>query len=592
MNIINLIKTKKTISAIKKYLYKHNNILYNDIIDKSSFIKDNNFSLKLYCYHNNITSLPICPICQTNTLVYKNFSIGFTKYCSIPCAARAPEKIKNSINTKIKKHGEGFQKLAAAKAKQTWIKKYGTDNPNKCKSVREKMKNTNLKKYGVEWTFQDKNQIKKTKKTMIKKYGVENFTQSLEYKNKIKQHSLNKYNTTHYLKSKKVIDKRKNTMLKKYGVDNIFKSKLFQNQNQVKSKKMFFENHIKTNPLFEPLFSLDDYTKSTNEYKWRCKRCQTEFSFITSSGFTTVKCPKCDKINSSKSQQEIKNFIQSIYNDTILSNTRKILDNKFEIDLYLPEIKTAIEFNGNYWHSENNAFSPKDKYYHNKKLNECISKNINLIQIFEDEWANKQQIVKNRLKHILGCTKYKIYGRKCIIKEIDTPLKNKFLEKYHIQGADKSSVKLGAFYKNRLVAVMTFGKRKITGAKKQEWELIRYCTIGNFNCIGMPSKLLKRFYQIIDNEKIITYADRRWSNGNMYYKLGFKLDHISSPNYWYMNKKNYFNRIHRTSFMKYKLKNKLEVFDANISEWENMKNNGWDRIWDCGNYVFVNKVCP
>lgn len=584
--IQNLIDTKKTVTAIKRHLTKHNILLYNTILEKSPKIKTNNFSLKLYCAYNGIDILPLCPICHVKPLVYKNFFVGFTKYCSISCAAKAPDKIKNCINTKIKKNGQNFQKKAAKKSKQTWIEKYGVDNPNKCHSVREKIKKTNLKKYGVNYTFQRDEQRQQSKQTCLKKYGVEYFTQSLDYKNKIKEHSLNKYNTTHYLKNKNVIQKRKTTMLHKYGVDNIFKSKKFQKSNQEKYKKNFFENNILKMQDYTPLFTLKDYINTKQEYLWQCNKCNKQFTFIGYSGFTKIYCPHCDVDGRSLLEGKIKNYINTIYNKKILYNTKKILNNKKELDFYIPDKKIAIEINGNYWHSENNSFTPKFKSYHLEKTKECEKNNIRLIHIFEDEWVHKPQIVKNRLKHILELTKYKIYGRKCIIKEIDTSLKNKFLNKYHIQGEDKSKVKLGAYYKNRLVAVMTFGKRKITGTKELEWELIRYATLGSFNCIGVASKILKHFERNWKPKKIISYADRRWSQGNLYYQLGFKLTHTSSPNYWYLNKLNYYHRIHRTMFMKHKLKNKLKRYNNKLSEWENMKINGYDRIWDCGNYVF------
>ena len=251
---------------------------------------------------------------------------------------------------------------------------------------------------------------------------------------------------------------------------------------------------------------------------------------------------------------------------------------------YIPNKKLAIEYNGLYWHSELNN---TNKNYHLNKTKLCENKDIRLIHIFEDEWNNKQQIVKNRLKYILKLIPYKIFARKCIIKEINSQLKDKFLNKYHIQGTDKSNIRLGAFYKNRLVAVMTFGKRRIAlGSKNKNnfYELIRFCTISNFNIIGIAGKLLKYFKNKYKPKNIISYADRRWSQGNLYKQLGFKLDHISPPNYWYI--KNGI-RIHRFNFRKNVLKDKLNIFDMELSEWENMKNNDYDRIWDCGNYVFI-----
>lgn len=91
---------------------------------------------------------------------------------------------------------------------------------------------------------------------------------------------------------------------------------------------------------------------------------------------------------------------------------------------------------------------------------------------------------------------------------------------------------------------------------------------------------------LLAKEIDISYADRRWSSGSLYDALDFKLDHISSPNYWYLDK-SFSKRIYRYTFAKYKQKKLLKTFDPDLIELENMKANGYSWIWDCGNYVYV-----
>jgi len=133
-----------------------------------------------------------------------------------------------------------------------------------------------------------------------------------------------------------------------------------------------------------------------------------------------------------------------------------------------------------------------------------------------------------------------------------------------------------------MVAVMTFSKRRFD--KKEGYELVRYCTVGSFNVIGGAGKLLKHFGLEWSPSAVVSYADKRWSDGGLYKALGF--DHIrdSSPNYFYMD--DYIYRYNRIRFQKHKLASKLNKFNSSISEWENMKVNGYDRIWDCGNMMF------
>ena len=105
--------------------------------------------------------------------------------------------------------------------------------------------------------------------------------------------------------------------------------------------------------------------------------------------------------------------------------------------------------------------------------------------------------------------------------------------------------------------------------------------------IGGASKLLSYFIKQYKPKKIISYADRRWSDGNLYKKIGFNLVNLTHPSYFYTN--DYLIKYHRFSFRKDQLSEKLVLFDPQLTEWENMQLNGYDRIWDCGNlkYEFI-----
>lgn len=234
-----------------------------------------------------------------------------------------------------------------------------------------------------------------------------------------------------------------------------------------------------------------------------------------------------------------------------------------------------------------------DKKYHLNKTIECEKQNIHLIHIFEDEWVNNLEVVKSKLRNILSLSEKSIYARNCEVREITTKIKTKFLIKNHIQRADKSSIKLGIFYKNELMGVMTFGRRRLALGKKitenKEFELIRFAT--STSVVGGASKLFSYFVKKYHPLKIVSYADRRWtcSRGNLYEKLGFEKVGETSPNYWYF-KNGYFTRTHRFTFRKNVLNEKLEEFDKKLTEWENMKLNGYNRIWDCGSLKYEWKI--
>lgn len=293
------------------------------------------------------------------------------------------------------------------------------------------------------------------------------------------------------------------------------------------------------------------------------------------------RCLDCLSIYSN-SEKEIADFILSL-NIEISKNTRSIIP-PYELDIVIPSKRIAIEYCGIFWHGENKG---KDKNYHLNKLNSCNKNGYRLITIFEDEWIHKRDIVMNRIRHILNKSEERIYARKCIIKPIETNKAKSFIEKYHIQGYTGSKIKLGAFYKDKLISIMTFSSPSISKGRRNKdkvFELSRFCT--SKSVIGITSKLLKYFQRNYNWEEIYSYADRRWSEGNVYKKVGFDFIHYTKPNYFYIDIDN-IKRIHRFNYRKNVLKNKLDNFDPNRSEWENMKKEGWDRIWDCGNILFT-----
>lgn len=286
----------------------------------------------------------------------------------------------------------------------------------------------------------------------------------------------------------------------------------------------------------------------------------------------------------SKEEIELVEFLKTIYFKEIRTNVREIIP-KGEIDIYLPDINLGIEYNGLYWHSEKGG---RLKNYHLDKLKKAQSKNIRLIQIFSDEWLNKKTIVKEKLKSILTEKSSKIYARKCKVYEIEAKNKNIFLNENHIQGEDRSQIKLGISYEDKLVGVMTFSKPRISLGGKQNtkdiYELSRYAS--KIYIVGGAAKLIKYFENKYKPKCIYSYSDNRWtdSNKNMYIQLGFKFEKQSEPNYFYT--KNFLTRIHRYNFNKYALK-KLGADVENKTEFEIMEDMGYTRVWDCGSTKYI-----
>jgi len=318
----------------------------------------------------------------------------------------------------------------------------------------------------------------------------------------------------------------------------------------------------------------------------QCITCGTEFEhtrqMFSLSKFHSNMCMKCFPPNSNRSRKEIElyTFILSLCPDAI--SNYKFNTSKKEIDIFIQTLNIGIEFNGLYWHSElvlsSLGVSPKKD---NTKYNEILDAGIRCLVILEDEWDNKQEIVKSRLTHILGGISKKIYARQCITKEISSKIASTFCKQHHIQGAGRSNYRVGLYEKNKeqLLAVMTFSKNNIS-RKIHEWELNRFCSIPEYVIVGGASKLLSAFERAIMPKSIVTYADRRWSQGNVYSQLGFSYVTTTSPGYWYF-RANECIRFHRYSLRKTKHDDQI------LSEWENRILQGWNRIWDCGNKKYI-----
>lgn len=512
--------------------HKHKS-LYQEIMDKTSYLSSSvSFSLRWWYWQNKLTSPVLCQ-------------------CGCNKPLKHPEKTKY-----LQGHSNSSEEVKQNKIKALQQKHNRTDitNVSQLKEVKQRKQEVFQQKYGTTSPLDRK----LVEPIWLEKYGVNN-PSKLDW---VKQ---------------KLSDSHKE----------------LQNSPEMKEKKAqtqkinFYQGLI-NHPKWRPLFSFEEY-KGANKghfYDFECKTCKTVRKNELNEG-TNFRCyfcnPRIDSGGQSKVEKEIEDYCRSLFND-IEVQSRKIIS-PLEIDVYIPSKQIAVEHHGLYWHSEQNKSS---RFYHKKKNDLCQEKGIRLIQIFEDEWRDKKQIVKSRLRHICSLTKYKIYGRKCEIRQIlDSSLKKKFLDKYHIQGNDKSLIQYGLYYKNKLVSLMTFGPlRNALGNKtKQEnvWELVRYCTVSNFAIVGGAHKLLKHFIKTHKPLKIITYADARWSVGNLYEQIGFKKVGMTLPNYFYIvNNK----RMHRFSFQKHTLKDKLKRYDPNLSENENMKNNGYYRIWDCGHHKF------
>ena len=312
-------------------------------------------------------------------------------------------------------------------------------------------------------------------------------------------------------------------------------------------------------------------SETGSKIEFSCNICGSVYSQFHSAYFT---CLKCNPPVRSKAQTEIYDYIKNELrvSDAVM-NHRKTFEGSMEIDVFSPSKMLGVEFDGLYYHSEVAGLKPKS--YHIWKTQECQSKGIRLIHIFEDEWRDNKEIIQSKLKSIFGNTDgiEKIYARKCIVKDIPWADTSEFLQKNHIQGSVPTSVSIGLFYKDILVSVATFGKPTVVRGNKTmklgEWELMRMVTDINKHVTGSNRKIVVIFHKNHKPERIISYADRRFTSSehNVYKAIGFSLVSEGTPNYFYMN--DYKHRLHRFNFTKGKLVE--SGADPKKTEWQIMQ---------------------
>ena len=361
-------------------------------------------------------------------------------------------------------------------------------------------------------------------------------------------------------------------ILKEFDIKYIFNNQQnMQNMNESFIKENFITDNNLDYVKYKEYFNLG----SSNSYKYLR---QLNIKYIKR---RTTSHVEYEIINILK-----ENDIDSIHSDKDLISK--------ELDIVDYSNKFAIEYNGLMFHSHgiskysmfNNPIDDKKRHLLKTELVE--DKDFQLFHIFENEWLQPhlKDIWKSVLLNKAGKS-LKIGARKCTIKEVDKADIKTFLEDNHLQGYSAASIAIGLYFENELVSLMTFSKSRYN--KDVEYELIRFCNKKFITVQGAASKLLKHFERMYNPKSIISYANRRWSTGNLYVNLGFEFKGNTDPNYFYFKQSDYMiNGLYsRLKFQKHKLKDCLENFDSSLTETQNMYNHDYRKIYDSGNKKYI-----
>ena len=527
----NTIKSK---ALIKKSVFNKFPEFYN--IYKQYFSEDE-FREILYCILKDIPNIPKCknPNCNNNTKL-RNFKIGFQQCCCKKCTSEY----------------QHFSKEHSEKCKQGALRHYSTIH--KVDSYTESM-NCDYSKpnYYIFKNYCIHGNISVYKTTANKIHEYNNGTFCIQCNKKL---------IDTYLPTEKEINEFRKIFpefYKKYSHNMNYKWWLIYFPKYYKILLTYFEKYIE--PYNDNIDMKEVYYQFMHDLKGRphCCMCNTEVSFSPTANEYRKFCDKhLYGFNKSSQEIELGKFID-LLNINVIKNTQNVIHG--ELDFYFPNNNIAIEYNGCWWHSD----KFKEKEYHYNKWKQCKEKGIQLIFIWEDDLLYKRDIVYSLIKSKLGIYDTRIYARKTIIKEVPYTITKEFINKNYLQGYSIDKIRLGLYYNNELVSIMTFGKSRFK-SDNDDIEIIRFCNKLNYQIIGGASKLFSYFKKYYNYKNIISYVECDISNGKLYEKLG--MSYISRSDNWkWMYKGIRYNRLNKIKNSIHK-QNLVKCYSAGILKYK------------------------
>jgi hypothetical protein len=336
----------------------------------------------------------------------------------------------------------------------------------------------------------------------------------------------------------------------------------------------------------EPLTFCDVTRGSNKKVWWLCPANNAHVweTVVSDRNGKKYGCPECAARNFvSKPELELFEFLTKL-GFAVEQSNRKVLGNRQEIDLFIPEKQFGIEFNGLYWHSES---AGKGRNYHKDKYDAAKAAGVQLLQIWEDDWRDRKPVILRALAHKLGVTSHlaelypelnvvtsKVFARKTSVAVLSTEDAKLFLGLNHVQGFASGSYYLGLKDAEGVVKALMVLKKEAS----ETLNIVRYATAGSVT--GGFTKLLKHATKTYLPSSFITFADHTISDGGLYESHGFEVDRMLSPDYMYVVGG---ERKHKFGYRLKRFKNDDSlVWQEGLTERELALLNNLPRIWDAG----------
>lgn len=483
----------------------------------------------------------------------------------------------------------------------------GIDAPRTCKHCGQPMVEKTVDSHHYEYCSRScmKSDVEtildKTRKTCKERYGIENFFQSNEFQEKMHQHWIDTCGVPTPFGLPEVREKREHTFISNYGVPNPMMNKevaakstqrfsLVKHQAHKKARQTMLDRYGVPTPMqHRDFIEKFKQSRSTNYYNDRSvcldaeeikrlyEKHQTNLYQVINTSpshmYTILKQHNIETSGRSFLEQFVSNFLVDLQIEH--HRDRKINDDKYRFDIIIPNHKLVIETNGAYWHKE------YDHQYHLDKMKSAAKSGYTLIYLQEHQIMSRPDACKNMISSKLGLNQ-KIYARKTEVKEISASDARAFCELNHIQGYRNSSINLGLYHNDELIQVACFAKPLFD--RNHAFELTRMCSRFRTTVVGGASKLIKWFMKTYKASTLISYAQKDYSTGNVYEAIGFKKIADTPPSYFYSNGVKTYSRY---QCQKHLLPKMIKRFSLELTEVQNMEQNGFFRLFDCGTSKYM-----
>lgn len=514
--------------------------IYKRVVDYSIPFNITDWREMKYLYMNQINKRPVCVICG-KPVKFRSVNKGYTDTCSREC----------DLELKSRSH-----------------KKIWNDYTKEEKEDRVKrMEDTREAKTGYRTPFANPDTRKQIEKTMLERYGTlyyiseegrKRITDShQEHREEIDKKIAKTWSEKTDEEKQEINQKRDNTCLEKFGVNNYSKTSEFHDYMSNKSKSLWQDPDWK------------EKVKNTN-----LERYGVVYACLAK---------HVQESNGKQISQSNKEFAQLLKQCGI-----KDVEFEFSLKKYSYDIKVGnklLEINPSYTH--NSTIGPyfhgkhleaKGKDYHQQKTNFAKENGYQCIHIWD--WDQPEKII-----YMLS-TRERLYARECEVKEVNLEATKEFLNLYHLQNSCRNQeVRLGLYYNEQLVEIMTFGKPRYNN--KYEWELLRLCTRPDYIVVGGANKLFTYFIEQSQPASIISYCDNSKFSGNVYTQLGMEYLCCSHPRcHWYNIK----TKQHITdNLLRQRGADQLlgTSYGKGTSNKEILTKEGFVEVYDCGQSTYI-----